>query len=81
VGYKAVSAFDLEASQITNQLASETEVRLNHMPRQSLGFITSREAFQAALQVKAARGKKMALSDTTRIIQLAQFILDNSLIP
>ena len=41
--------FDLEVSQVTDQLVEETETQLNNMPRQSLGFMTPLEVFQAAV--------------------------------
>lgn len=41
--------FNLEVSKITNQLVRDIENQLNHMPRQSLGFLTPFEAFQARI--------------------------------
>jgi transposase, IS30 family len=41
--------FNLEVSKITSQLVQDTEGQLNHMPRQSLGFMTPFEAFQAGI--------------------------------
>jgi len=41
--------FNLEVSKVTNQLVQDTEIQLNHMPRESLGFLTPFEVFQAGI--------------------------------